>query len=90
LNPPTSLDGVAASVEELKAKKQWYSEQPRGSVPTAKDIRKANAEAAAKAQSKGAKAGNKGKKGNFSISNEDFAPLGTGAVSSGTGENWLS
>lgn len=90
LNPPTSLDGVAASVDELKAKKQWYSEQPRGSVPTAKDIRKANAEAAAKSQSKGAKAGNKGKKGNFSISNEEFAPLGTGAVSSGTGENWIS
>ena len=90
LNPPTSLDGVAASVEELKAKKQWYSEQPRGSVPTAKDIRKANAEAAAKAQSKGVKAGSKGKKGNFSISNEDFAPLGSGAVTSGAGENWIS
>ncbi|KAL7493035.1 hypothetical protein ACHAWT_002345 [Skeletonema menzelii] len=90
LNPPTSLDGVAASVEELKAKKQWYSEQPRGSVPTARDIRKANAEASAKAQTKGVKAENKGKKGNFSISNEEFAPLGTGAVSTGTGENWIS
>ena len=90
LNPPTSLDGVAASVEELKAKKQWYSEQPRGSVPTAKDIRKANAEEAAKAQTKGVKAGNKGKKGNFSISSEEFAPLGSGAVSSGAGENWIS
>ena len=91
LNPPTSIDGVAASVEELKAKKQWYTEQPRGSVPTARDIRKANAEAASKAQSKGAKAGSKGKKGNFSISsNEDFAPLGSGVASSGSNANWIS
>lgn len=90
LNPPSSLDGVASSVEELKAKKQWYSEQPRGSVPTARDIRRANAEAAAKAQSKGNKSDNKGKKGNFSISNDDFAPLGTAVASSGAAANWIS
>lgn len=42
LNPPMSLEAVPSSIEELKAKKVWYSEQPRGSVPTAYDIRKKN------------------------------------------------
>ncbi|KAL9187943.1 hypothetical protein ACHAXT_006321 [Thalassiosira profunda] len=88
LSPPTSLEGVSASVEELKAKKKWYSEQPRGSVPTARDIRKAN-EAKSKGGSNGkAKGGGgkaSGKKGNnFDISNDsEFAPLGAGAASSG-------
>jgi len=73
LAPPTSLGAVPASVEELKAKKAWYSEQPRGSVPTARDIvRKAKEEAAAKS---GKSKGNGKKKGNFSISSDEFAPL---------------
>merc|ERR1711937_113679 len=42
LNPPTKLDQVEASVKELREKKEWFSKQPRGSVPTAKDIRKKN------------------------------------------------
>lgn len=42
LTPPTSIDMVESSVEELRQKKKWYSEQPRGSVSTANDIRKAN------------------------------------------------
>jgi len=48
LTPPTSVDQVEASVKELRAKKEWYKQQPRGSVPTAADIRKANEKAAAK------------------------------------------
>jgi uncharacterized coiled-coil DUF342 family protein len=85
LNPPTSLDAVQGSVDELKAKKVWYSEQPRGSVPTARDIRKANEEAAGKGNNgKSGKGGSaRGKKGsnNFDISNtSEFAPLGASKV----------
>ena len=72
LSPPTTLDAVPASVEELRAKKTWFSEQPRGSVPTARDIRKAKEEAAAKSVKP---KGNGKKKGNFSISSDEFAPL---------------
>eukprot|EP01082_Thalassiosira_pseudonana_P002892 g2940.t1 g2940 contig12:1103685-1105477(+) len=97
LNPPTNLEGVSASVEELKAKKVWYSEQPRGSVPTAKDIRKANSEAAAKSRGDKSVKGNNGtarggKKGNFTISNDDFAPLAgageAGGASGSDSSNW--
>merc|ERR1719223_1744366 len=42
LNPPTKLDQVEASVKELREKKEWFSKQPRGSVATAKDVRKKN------------------------------------------------
>lgn len=87
LSPPTSLDGVPASVDELKAKKQWYSEQPRGSVPTARDIRKKNAGENGKA-SGGAGGGKNrgGKKGSnkFDIANDsEFVPLGVGAAAGG-------
>lgn len=93
LSPPTSLDAVSGSVDELKAKKVWYSEQPRGSVPTARDIRKANEEAAKKPKGESSnsngnksKGGNRGKnKGNFDISNDsEFVPLGIGGSSSTT------
>lgn len=81
LTPPTSLEKVADSVEELKQKKVWYSEQPRGSVPTAKDVRKANNEELRSTQNqKASSKGGKGKPGNFSISSDEFAPLGAVAV----------
>merc|ERR1712226_435786 len=48
LTPPGNVDQVAKSVEDLKARKIWYSEQPRGSIPTATEIRRANEKAAAK------------------------------------------
>lgn len=86
LSPPTSLEKVAASVEELKAKKVWYSEQPRGSVPTAKDIRKANSNNKV-SSSKGNGARN-GKKGNFSISSDEFVPLGEGGATVEENVNW--
>mmetsp|Transcript_34301 Transcript_34301/g.61582 ORF Transcript_34301/g.61582 Transcript_34301/m.61582 type:complete len:574 (+) Transcript_34301:103-1824(+) len=94
LNPPTSLDAVSTAVDELKAKKQWYSEQPRGSVPTARDIRKANEVAANKASNsngKSEKGGNRsGKsKGKFDISGDEFVPLGLGSsASGGANSNW--
>lgn len=86
LSPPTSLDAVASSVDELRAKKTWYSEQPRGSVPTARDIRKktkgANTETNGKANKGSGNNSNRGKKGsnNFDISNDsEFVPLGVGS-----------
>lgn len=90
LAPPTNLDAVSASVDELRSRKTWYSEQPRGSVPTARDIRKANEEAAVKARGgsngKATKGGNNSgrNKSNFDISNDpDFVPLGSGAGGAG-------
>jgi len=53
LDPPMNLEEVPASVDALKAKKIWYSEQPRGSVPTATEIRKANEKAAKKLSNSG-------------------------------------
>lgn len=83
LTPPTKLEMVENSVAELRAKKKWYSEQPRGSVPTATDIRKANEKAASqvkdsnksKAASGSAISQTKGK-GAFSLTEDDFVPLG--------------
>uniref|UniRef100_A0A7S1FLE6 Uncharacterized protein n=2 Tax=Corethron hystrix TaxID=216773 RepID=A0A7S1FLE6_9STRA len=76
LTPPTATEGVAASVEELKAKKKWYSEQERGAVPTFKDIR--NAEREAKKKNTAPKLSSNGKKTvkKFDLSSDEFAPLG--------------
>jgi len=83
LTPPTKLEMVEDSVEQLKAKKKWYSEQPRGSVPTATDIRKSNEKAASQVRgNKKSKAATgasltQGKgKGAFSLTKDDFVPLG--------------
>jgi uncharacterized coiled-coil DUF342 family protein len=43
MTPPISIDEVADSVKALREKKEWYKNQPRGSVPTATEIRKAAA-----------------------------------------------
>ena len=87
LNPPTKLEMVEQSVKDLRAKKLWFKEQPRGSVPTAKDVRKQNEKSVAKLRNQktpSASAGggnsNSGKK--FSSSADDFVPLGKGASSS--------
>jgi len=88
LDPPTGLDQVAKSVEELKAKKKWYSEQERGAVPTATDIRKANQQAAAKLRQRNAPKGKKQESGGkFSLANDEFVPLGAGGSSS-LNANW--
>jgi len=94
LTPPTSLDMVEASVAELKAKKEWFSQQPRGSVPTAQDIRKANVKAAAKlrkgADVPAAPKGTNGKKGDdFDLSGDDFAPLSaSGSSTAAVNASW--
>ena len=73
LDPPTSLDQVPASITALKEKKTWYSEQPRGSVPTATDMRKA---AIAKQQ----RSSEAPKKATNKFDPNDFVPLTTGGA----------
>jgi hypothetical protein len=92
LNPPTSLEMVPQSVKELREKKEWYKQQPRGSVPTAKDIRKQNEKNAAKLRQdttdSGSSSGGKGGSGKFSLSNDEFVPLGKGASTSVDASSW--
>lgn len=84
LNPPTKLEQVEASVKELRAKKEWYSQQPRGSVPTAKDIRKKNEKNHQKLRQTPSTA----PRGNFSASDDAFVPLGNGSSSSAGVPSW--
>jgi len=85
LSPPTSVEGVPKSIEELNEKKEWFSKQPRGSVPTASDIRKANVKEAQKLA--GDKTSSK-KNGKIDISSSDFAPLSAGASASAMNATW--
>ena len=89
LNPPTTIEQVPQSIKELKEKKEWYKNQPRGSVPTAAQIRKENEKAAAKLkQGNGKKGSGPAPKGKFNLSSEDFVPLGKGASADGEGSSW--
>merc|ERR1712038_1739335 len=86
LTPPTSIEGVQKSVDELNEKKEWFSKQPRGSVPTASDIRKANVKEAQKLVGE-TKTTSK-KNGKIDISSADFAPLSAGASASAMNATW--
>lgn len=91
LTPPTSVDQVEKSVKELRDKKEWYKQQPRGSVPTAQEIRKANEKNAAKVRQSADKTQAEpktNKKGGFSLSNEEFTPLGAGGAASSVNSSW--
>ena len=93
LTPPTKLDEVEQSVKALREKKDWYKQQPRGSVPTAQHIRKTNEKAAAKLRQEttAASAGQPKKTkapGNFSLKTDDFVPLGVGAASAAVNASW--
>eukprot|EP00539_Tryblionella_compressa_P003431 CAMPEP_0178747692 /NCGR_PEP_ID=MMETSP0744-20121128/8459_1 /TAXON_ID=913974 /ORGANISM="Nitzschia punctata, Strain CCMP561" /LENGTH=538 /DNA_ID=CAMNT_0020400949 /DNA_START=346 /DNA_END=1962 /DNA_ORIENTATION=- len=93
LNPPTSLEGVPQSIKELREKKEWYKQQPRGSVPTAKDIRKQNEKNAAKLRqdtsASGSSSGGKGGGGGkFTLSSDEFVPLGKGASATVDASSW--
>jgi uncharacterized coiled-coil DUF342 family protein len=85
LTPPTSLEAVQGSVDELKAKKEWYSQQERGAVPTASDIRKANEKAAQKLRQGDAPSKKNGK---LDIASDDFVPLSAGGSSVGVNAEW--
>jgi chromosome segregation ATPase len=88
MNPPTSVDQVEQSVKDLREKKEWYKQQPRGSVPTANEIRKANEKEVAKIKhsepgKKPAKPGTA-----FALSNDEFAPLGAGGGGTVVNASW--
>lgn len=86
LTPPTSLEAVQSSVDELRAKKEWYSKQERGSVPTAAETRKAKEKAAQKLiQVESAKPKNAT---NLDITGDDFAPLSTGGPTMSINSSW--
>lgn len=84
LNPPTAIEGVQKSVDELNEKKEWYSNQPRGSVPTANDIRKARLDAQKATGGKTVSNRN----GKLDISSSDFAPLSTGSATASVNATW--
>jgi len=83
LSPPTKLSEVESSVKELRERKEWFKNQPRGSVPTARDIRKQNEKAASKLRQSSGPSKGAAPKGKFNLSNEDFVPLGKGSSSAG-------
>merc|ERR1712038_906346 len=83
LSPPTSSDGVQQAVDELNEKKEWFSKQPRGSIPTLSDVRSKNKEA----KKAGEKPSSK-KNGKLDISSSDFAPLSAGASASAMNATW--
>lgn len=82
LTPPTAVEGVSCSIDELVAKKKWYSEQPRGSVPTLKEIRDAERESKKKSSSKASNGKKSSKK--FALTTDDFAPLSDNVASTST------
>lgn len=89
LSPPTSVEQVENSIKELREKKEWYKQQPRGTVPTANEIRKASEKAALKVKnSNGETPAPKPKPGGFSLSSDDFVPLGVGGTSSSANASW--
>jgi len=87
LTPPTNLEAVKASVDELQEKKKWYSEQPRGSVPTANDIRKAN-EAKSRKSNSQSRTNDSSTKAAGPISLDDFAPLTSSQKTSSEPASW--
>lgn len=89
LTPPTGVETVQAAVDALNAKKEWYSQQARGSVPTVADARKVNQKAAAKLRQESEdKAPAPKKNGKLDISSDDFAPLSGAAGTSTMNANW--
>jgi len=89
LNPPTSRAEVEASIKELRERKEWYKQQPRGSVPTAKEIRKQNEKAAAKLRQEENGGSTTARGGKFDLSSTDeFVPLGKGATNAVDASSW--
>ena len=86
LTPPTSIDAVEKSVDELHKRKEWYSQQPRGAVKTAADIRKENEKNAARIQNKKGDNGS-GKSKKNGAGGEELT-LGAGSVAAGPAGQW--
>ena len=98
MSPPINMEQVPASVKELREKKEWYKAQPRNSVPTAAEIRKATAAKTKTSGATGAGAGvstgadGKGKKTssstNFALKNDDFVPLSAAVQQQASSSTW--
>lgn len=98
MDPPTKLEEVEASIKQLREKKEWYSQQPRGSVPTAQEIRnrKMNEKKAANRSGTANEGGlndhpksQQNSKKNFSLDKDDFVPLGSAAApKTGVNSTW--
>ena len=98
MSPPINMEQVPASVKELREKKEWYKAQPRNSVPTAAEIRKATAAKTKTSSATGAAAGGstgadgKGKKTssstNFALKNDDFVPLSAAVQQQASSSTW--
>merc|ERR1712166_1550893 len=71
LNPPVNIDQVPKSIEDLRAKKTWFAEQKRGSVPTAVEIRKKTEKGSKKSQTNNSQ---NNKKKNVQPKKDDFLP----------------
>lgn len=84
LSPPTSVEGVQKAIDALNEKKEWFSKQPRGSVPTASEVRKANVKEAQKLATVKAPS----KNGKIDISGADFAPLSAGSSAAAMNATW--
>jgi uncharacterized protein (DUF4415 family) len=94
MTPPINKEQVPASVKALREKKEWYKVQPRNSVPTAAEIRKATAMKTKSSNATGAAAGGadgKGKKttsANFALKNDDFVPLSAAVQQQTSSSTW--
>jgi hypothetical protein len=97
MTPPINMEQVPTSVKELREKKAWYKVQPRNSVPTAAEIRKAAAmktKSSNKAAAGETATGTDGKpkkpvstNKNFALKNDDFVPL-SAAVQQQASSTW--
>ena len=94
MTPPINKEQVPASVKALREKKEWYKVQPRNTVPTAAEIRKATAMKTKSSNATGAAAGGadgKGKKttsANFALKNDDFVPLSAAVQQQTSSSTW--
>jgi len=86
MNPPTKLEQVENSVKELREKKEWFSKQARGSVATAKDVRKKNEKNHQKLRQ--TTSTNLQPRQKFSGSDDSFVPLGNGSSAAAGVPSW--
>ena len=73
-------------IQELRQKKEWYKKQPRGSGPTAKDIRKE------KEQTFHKKKDSKVRGNSNKFTPDDFAPLegaSSNTTTAATNNTWV-
>jgi uncharacterized coiled-coil DUF342 family protein len=86
MDPPISIEQVPDSVKALREKKEWYQAQPRGSVPTAAEMRKV---AAAKTKSSAGDGATKKRGGGaFDLKHDEFVPLSAAVAGTAASSSW--